>query len=70
MDVACAARLKCASVHWFRHSAGSNMADGNLDLRLAHDKLDHASLTTTSLYLHSDDVQRHQETELKHHIDW
>ncbi|MBB5407449.1 site-specific recombinase XerD [Paraburkholderia sp. HC6.4b] len=46
------------------------MADGNLDLRLAHDKLDHASLTTTSLYLHSDDVQRHQETELKHHIDW
>jgi integrase/recombinase XerD len=65
-----AAQLERASAHWLRHSAGSHMADGNLDLRLIRDNLGHASLTTTSLYLHSDDDQRHRETEEKHRLDW
>ncbi|MBB4518344.1 MAG: tyrosine-type recombinase/integrase [Paraburkholderia sp.] len=65
-----ATQLERASAHWLRHSAGSHMADGNLDLRLVRDNLGHASLTTTSLYLHSDDAQRHRETEEKHRIDW
>jgi site-specific recombinase XerD len=65
-----AAQLERASAHWLRHSAGSHMADGNLDLRLVRDNLGHASLTTTSLYLHSDDDKRHRETEEKHRIDW
>jgi site-specific recombinase XerD len=65
-----AAQLERASAHWLRHSAGSHMADGHLDLRLVRDNLGHASLTTTSLYLHSDDDQRHRETEEKHRIDW
>ena len=41
-----------------------------VDLRLVRDNLGHASLTTTSLYLHIDDDRRHQETEDKHRIDW
>ncbi|MGF6604704.1 integrase/recombinase XerD [Paraburkholderia sp. GAS448] len=65
-----AAQLERASAHWLRHSAGSHMADGNLDLRLVRDNLGHASLSTTSLYLHSEDDQRHRETEEKHRIDW
>jgi integrase/recombinase XerD len=65
-----AAQLERASAHWLRHSAGSHMADGNLDLRLVRDNLGHASLTTTSLYLHSDDDRRHRETEERHRIDW
>jgi site-specific recombinase XerD len=65
-----AAQLERASAHWLRHSAGSHMADGNLDLRLVRDNLGHASLTTTSLYLHIDDDKRHRETEEKHRIDW
>ena len=65
-----AARLESASAHWLRHSAGSHMADGDVDLRLVRDNLGHASLSTTSLYLHSDDDVRHRETDLKHRIDW
>ncbi|MFD1559336.1 tyrosine-type recombinase/integrase [Paraburkholderia silviterrae] len=65
-----AARLESASAHWLRHSAGSHMADGDVDLRLVRDNLGHASLSTTSLYLHSDDDHRHRETEEKHRIDW
>ncbi|WP_028215526.1 tyrosine-type recombinase/integrase [Paraburkholderia mimosarum] len=65
-----AAQLKRASAHWMRHSAGSHMADGDVDLRLIRDNLGHASLTTTSLYLHADDDQRHRETEKKHRIGW
>ncbi|QGZ65853.1 tyrosine-type recombinase/integrase [Paraburkholderia acidisoli] len=65
-----AAQLERASAHWLRHSAGSHMADGNLDLRLVRDNLGHASLSTTSLYLHSDDDRRHSETDQRHRIDW
>ncbi|CAB3774532.1 tyrosine-type recombinase/integrase [Paraburkholderia humisilvae] len=68
--VARAAQLERASAHWPRHSAGSHMADGDVDLRLIRDNLGHASLTTTSLYLHADDDQRHRETEQKHRIAW
>jgi site-specific recombinase XerD len=62
--------LEKASAHWLRHSAGSHMADKQVDLRLVRDNLGHASLTTTSLYLHIDDDRRHRETEDKHRIDW
>lgn len=65
-----AAQLERASAHWLRHSAGSHMADGDVDLRLIRDNLGHASLTTTSLYLHADDDRRHDETGQKHRIDW
>ena len=65
-----AALLDDASAHWPRHSAGTHMADANIDVRLIRDNLGHASLATTSLYLHADDDQRHRETEKKHRIDW
>ncbi|MFL9861060.1 tyrosine-type recombinase/integrase [Paraburkholderia madseniana] len=63
-------RLAQASAHWLRHSAGSHMADQQVDLRLVRDNLGHASLTTTSQYLHVDDDRRHRETDEKHHIAW
>jgi site-specific recombinase XerD len=63
-------RLEQASAHWLRHSAGSHMADRQVDLRLVRDNLGHASLTTTSQYLYVDDDRRHRETDGKHRIDW
>jgi integrase/recombinase XerD len=63
-------QLARASAHWLRHTAGSRMADGALDLRHVRDNLGHESLKTTSRYLHSDDDRRHKETEQKHRIDW
>ncbi|MFP3564571.1 tyrosine-type recombinase/integrase [Paraburkholderia sp. SIMBA_030] len=43
-------QLEQASAHWLRHSAGSHMADQQVDLRLVRDNLGHTSLTTTSQY--------------------
>lgn len=59
--------LEQASAHWLRHSAGSHMADRQVDLRLVRDNLGHASLSTT-IYLHADDDRRHQETETSHRL--
>jgi integrase/recombinase XerD len=63
-------QLEQASAHWLRHSAGSHMADQQVDVRLVRDNLGHASLTTTSQYLHVDDDRRHRETDEKHRIGW
>ena len=65
-----AEQLARASAHWLRHTAGSRMADGDLDLRHVRDNLGHESLKTTSQYLHSHDDHRHKETEQKHRINW
>ncbi len=62
--------LRQASAHWLRHTAGSRMADGMADLRHVRDNLGHESLTTTSDYLHSEDDQRHRETEKGHRLNW
>jgi len=64
------ARLEAASAHWLRHTAGSNMTSGSMDIRHIRDNLGHASITTTNNYLHSEDDKRHQDTELNHKLDW
>lgn len=63
-------RLEQASAHWLRHTAGSNMANGEIDLRHVRDNLGHESLATTSHYLHSADDARHRDTEARHKIGW
>lgn len=62
--------LGAGSAHWLRHTAGSNMAGGDMDLRHVRDNLGHESISTTSKYLHSEDDQRHKETEAKHRLGW
>lgn len=62
--------LRSGSAHWLRHTAGSSMAGGDMDLRFVRDNLGHESISTTSKYLHSEDDQRHQATERKHRIGW
>ncbi len=65
-----ARRLERASTHWLRHTAGSRMADANLDLRHVRDNLGHTTLGITSRYLHTEDDVRHCETERRHRLDW
>ena len=67
---AAAAHLMQASAHWLRHTAGSHMANSEVDLRHVRDNLGHESLTTTSVYLHSSDDARHADTEAKHKLGW
>jgi integrase len=65
-----AERVMQASAHWLRHTAGSHMANSDVDLRHVRDNLGHESIGTTSNYLHSSDDQRHRETQQKHRINW
>lgn len=67
---AIADRVQQASTHWLRHTAGSHMANSDVDLRHVRDNLGHESISTTSKYLHSSDDARHRETEAKHKIKW
>lgn len=65
-----AQRLRAASAHWLRHTAGSNMLGAAMDLRHVRDNLGHDSISTTSKYLHSEDDLRHKDTEEKHRLEW
>ena len=64
-----AAHLEQASTHWMRHTAGSHMSR-KADLMVIRDNLGHANLSTTSIYLHTQDEVRHDATVAAHHIRW
>ena len=64
-----AERLRQASAHWLRHTTGSRMMDGQVDLQYVRDNLGHESISTTSQYLHADG-DRHRATEAGLRLDW
>ena len=66
---AAAAHIELASTHWLRHTAGSHLSE-HADLKVVRDNLGHANLSTTSIYLHTEDDARHDATEQAHRIDW
>src|SRR5476651_1916435 len=63
-------RLRRASAHWLRHTTGSRMMDGQVDLRYVRDNLGHDSISTSSQYLHADDDDRHRATEAGLRLNW
>ncbi|MEK8034946.1 tyrosine-type recombinase/integrase [Ideonella sp. DXS29W] len=62
-------KLRAASSHWLRHTMGSRLADG-VDLRHIRDTFGHASLTTTGIYLHTEDDARHAAINGRHRLGW
>ena len=55
---ATAGKLLRASPHWMRHTHASHALARGAELIMVRDNLRHASISTTSIYLHSDEVQR------------
>lgn len=53
-----AALLARASPHWLRHSYATITANADVPLELVRDQLGHASLDTTLLYRHREDLDR------------
>lgn len=56
-----AAKLRAATPHWLRHTHASHALEGGADLTTVRDNLRHASLTTTSGYLHVDRARRSRQ---------
>ncbi|WP_246024949.1 site-specific integrase [Paraburkholderia dinghuensis] len=53
-----AEKLRRASPHWMRHTHATHALGRGAELTTVRDNLRHASVSTTSLYLHSDEVER------------
>jgi site-specific recombinase XerD len=53
-----AEKLRRASPHWMRHTHASHALARGAELTSVRDNLRHASVATTSIYLHSDEVKR------------
>jgi site-specific recombinase XerD len=51
-------KLRQASPHWMRHTHATHALAHGAELVTVRDNLRHASISTTSVYLHSDDVKR------------
>jgi site-specific recombinase XerD len=55
---ALAEKLRRATPHWMRHTHATHLLEGGAELTTVRDNLRHASLATTSMYLHADDARR------------
>lgn len=62
--------LEAASAHWLRHTAATNLIANGVPLVEVRDTLGHASIETTSKYLHSEEDARHESTEKAHKLGW
>jgi site-specific recombinase XerD len=60
-NAALAEKLRRASPHWMRHTHASSALAAGASLTTVRDNLRHASLSTTSAYLHTDELQRARE---------
>lgn len=54
-------RLLQASPHWMRHTHATHALDRGASLVTVRDNLRHASISTTSVYVHTDELKRAQE---------
>jgi len=64
-----AEKLRAASSHWLRHTAGSSLAN-SIDLHHVRDTLGHATIATTSIYIHGEDDARHAAVSAAHKLSW
>jgi site-specific recombinase XerD len=53
-----AEKLRRASPHWMRHTHATHALARGAELTTVRDNLRHASVSTTSVYLHSDQTKR------------
>lgn len=58
---ALAEKLRRASPHWTRHTHATQALALGAELTTVRDNLRHASIATTSIYLHSDEIKRAQQ---------
>lgn len=60
---ATAEKLRRASPHWMRHTHATHALARGAELTTVRDNLRHASVSTTSIYLHGDEVKRARQMD-------
>ena len=60
-DLNSAATLQNASAHWLRHTMLTSHANDGVSLTVLQATAGHANISTTALYLHKSDKERHDE---------
>lgn len=60
---ATAQKLRRATPHWLRHTHATHALECGAELTTVRDNLRHASVSTTSTYLHGDEVKRARQLE-------
>jgi site-specific recombinase XerD len=60
-DSTVAHKLEQASPHWLRHTHATRALARGVELRSVRDNLRHASIATTSRYVHGDELLRMQQ---------
>ena len=58
-----AEKLRHATPHWLRHTHASHALQRGADLTTVRDNLRHASISTTSVYLHGDERRRARQMD-------
>jgi len=53
------AKLRALSPHWLRHLSASHQDKRGVPLTMIRDNHRHASINTTQIYMHSEDIARH-----------
>lgn len=61
---ATAHKLRRATPHWLRHTHASHALERGAELTTVRDNLRHASVSTTSTYLHGDETKRARQLEI------
>lgn len=56
-------KLRRASPHWMRHTHATHALARGAELTTVRDNLRHASIQTTSIYLHGDEVKRARQMD-------
>jgi integrase len=62
-DMQAAQRLRQASAHWLRHTCATHAVAADVPLDVVMSTLGHASLTTTSRYIHTESRRKLREME-------
>ena len=60
-DLDSASSLRQASAHWLRHTMLTMHANNEVSLKALQDTAGHANISTTAIYLHKSDKERHDE---------
>lgn len=60
-------KITQVSTHWFRHTGLTHQLDNGIDLRYVNKNARHSKMETTSIYLHTEDDNWHEEM-MKHDL--